>query len=175
MAGDVLDVGVVPVKGVLGHRKSVSLLCIHSAASRKSPEHPAWRGLSAGQSGIRAAIGFNAGTDAGVTGQRPAPRPAPNSRASSPVSRIFAAPASPGKKRRASSESPSRARLSLAIKAVIGAGQEIQLVPEVAVASVGEQVDQQPGNRKVAGHRQAVAEKVPWRATAYPTPGPALQ
>jgi hypothetical protein len=46
------------------------------APSRKSPEHPAWRGLSAGHGGIRAAIRFDAGRDAGVAGQRPAPRSA---------------------------------------------------------------------------------------------------
>jgi len=32
-----------------------------------------WRGLSAGHGGIRAAMGFDAGRDAGVAGQRPAP------------------------------------------------------------------------------------------------------
>ena len=41
---------------------------------RESPQHPTWRGLSAGHGGIRAAIAFDAGTDAGVAGQRPAPR-----------------------------------------------------------------------------------------------------
>jgi len=46
----------------------------HSAASRKSSEHPAWRGLSAGHGGICAAMGFDVGRDAGVAGQRPAPR-----------------------------------------------------------------------------------------------------
>ena len=40
---------------------------------RKSSQHPAWRGLSAGHGGFRAAIRFNAGRDAGVAGQRPAP------------------------------------------------------------------------------------------------------
>jgi len=43
----------------------------HSAASCKSLEHPAWRGLSAGHGGIRAAIGFDAGRDADVAGRRP--------------------------------------------------------------------------------------------------------
>jgi len=66
-------IGVLTKRAVNGHHHQRE----HSAASRKSPEHPAWRGPSAGHGGIRAAIGFDAGRDAGVAGQRPAPPSAP--------------------------------------------------------------------------------------------------
>jgi len=59
------------------YRQNKEASCgVHSAASRKSTQHPAWRGISSGHGGIRAAIGFDAGRDAGVAGQRPAPRSA---------------------------------------------------------------------------------------------------
>jgi len=62
--------------------------CLHATRDSKQPKArcsrprmpnlpgglPAWRGLSAGHGGIRAAIKFDAGRDAGVAGQRPAPR-----------------------------------------------------------------------------------------------------